>query len=450
MASLSKDKNGSKRIQWADASGKRHTIRLGKINVKAGEAFLARLERLIASKLTGTPIDGQTAQWLAELPDGLYGKLVGQGLAEVRNATEAHTLGAMLDEYFQTMSVKDTTRVRYAQTKRLLLDYFKADRTLDSITTRDGDKWRAWLVGKEYAEAKIGRDVCGARMFFRQAVRWEMIPSNPFEGVKAGPRTSTRKKDFITPEQTRKLINAAPDPDWRCIIALARYGGLRCPSEVLGVRWADVDWAQNRLRVRSPKTERHAGKGERLVPLFPELRAELMDAFELAPEGAEYVVHHHRDRTANLRTHMRRIIDRAGLKDWPNLFNALRASRATELMNQYPAAYCTEWMGHSQAIAEAHYYMVRDEDYDRAASTPIETPRPTEGVSECVSLVSQNASQHEAAPNGNNEPNGAQIEKGSAFMLTPSECCGSLQSEPMGIRGLEPRTPAFSMPCSTN
>jgi len=25
-----------------------------------------------------------------------------------------------------------------------------------------------------------------------------------------------------------------------------------------------------------------------------------------------------------------------------------------------------------------------------------------------------------------------------------------LQDEPMGIRGLEPRTPAFSMPCSTN
>lgn len=49
----------------------------------------------------------------------------------------------------------------------------------------------------------------------------------------------------------------------------------------------------------------------------------------------------------------------------------MRASRATELALEYPVAQCTAWMGHSQAIAEAHYHMVRDEDFDRAASTPI-------------------------------------------------------------------------------
>ena len=43
-------------------------------------------------------------------------------------------------------------------------------------------------------------------------------------------------------------------------------------------------------RSRSPKTEHHAGKGERLVPLLPELRSVLMEAFESAPDGAERVV----------------------------------------------------------------------------------------------------------------------------------------------------------------
>ena len=405
---------------------------------------MAHLERLIACQATNTPIDMQVAQWLNGLPDGLHDKLVRHGLAVARVKREMHTLGSMLDEYFQTMSVKDTTRIRYAQTQRLLLEYFTPDRALETITARDGDQWRAWMVGKGFAEAKIGRDVRGARMFFRKAVQWGMIENNPFADVKAAPQTSQTPKRFITPEETRQLIDAAPDADWRCIIALARYGGLRCPSEVLRVCWADVDWSRDRIRVRSPKTERHAGKGERFVPLFPELRAVLMDAFERAPEGAEFVVHHHRDNTANLRTHLRRIIERAGMSDWPKLFNAMRSSRATELMSQYPAKLCTEWMGHSQAIAQAHYQQVRDEDYTRAASTPIER------VSQGVSQVSHIASQHEAASDCTESQPEAQMNKGPAFMPVPSTRCSLVQTDSMGIRGLEPRTPAFSMPCSTN
>ena len=65
---------------------------------------------------------------------------------------------------------------------------------------------------------------------------------------------------------------ACPNTDWRTIVALCRYGGLRCPSEVLTLKWADVDWEHGRFRVHSPKTEHHPGKEVREVPLFPELR----------------------------------------------------------------------------------------------------------------------------------------------------------------------------------
>ena len=40
--------------------------------------------------------------------------------------------------------------------------------------------------------------------------------------------------------------------------ALSRYGGLRCPSEHLALKWSDVDWDKSRIRVPSPKTEHHA------------------------------------------------------------------------------------------------------------------------------------------------------------------------------------------------
>lgn len=80
------------------------------------------------------------------------------------------------------------------------------------------------------------------------------------------------------------------NPTWRTIVALSRLGGLRCPSEVLSLRWRDIDWHAGRMLVTSPKTEHHLGRGSRSVPLFPELRAVLEEAFELATPRDEYVV----------------------------------------------------------------------------------------------------------------------------------------------------------------
>tara|TARA_R110002072_G_scaffold42064_13_gene118247 strand:- start:29837 stop:31195 length:1359 start_codon:yes stop_codon:yes gene_type:complete len=439
MASLIRDKGGTKRIQFMLAKGDRRTIRLGKINVKAAERFYARVENLIDSVQTATPIDSQTAQWLAELPEDTYSKLVQAGLAEPREATQRHTIGGLLDEYFDTMSVKESTRTRYAQSKRLLLDHFDKDHPLESITTRDADKWRSALESIGYAPAKIARDVSVARMFFKQAVRWSMIPSNPFEGVRAGAQTNRERLYYLNPEDAHKLIEAAPDADWRCIIALARFGGLRCPSEVLGVRWGDIDWDQNRMLVRSPKTERHIGKGERMVPLFPELQTILQDAFDQSPEGAVFVVNRYRSTSANLRTNLNRIINRAGLTAWPRLFNAMRASRATELASQYPAATCTAWLGHTQAIAEAHYHMVRDEDFDRAAATTATkqaaTNSPFESGADSGAHAAQNRAQRQAASTSSEWKSEAQTKEGSALMPTPAGRCNALHIPDNGRGG---------------
>jgi len=40
---------------------------------------------------------------------------------------------------------------------------------------------------------------------------------------------------------------------WRIIIALARFGGLRCPSEVLSLELPHVDWERGRITVAQPQ-----------------------------------------------------------------------------------------------------------------------------------------------------------------------------------------------------
>ncbi|WP_432212231.1 tyrosine-type recombinase/integrase [Anaerobaca lacustris] len=178
---------------------------------------------------------------------------------------------------------------------------------------------------------------------------------------------------FVSHSDIEKVIEACPDIQWKVIFALARYGGLRCPSEVLSLRWDDVNWGRSRLLVRSPKTERHEGGESRVVPIFPELKPILLEAFHEAEEGTEHVVTRYRVQSANLRTQAHRIIKRAGLKPWTRTFQNLRASRETELTERFPLHIVTAWLGNSQIIAAKHYLTVRDEDFERAAKSAHET-----------------------------------------------------------------------------
>ena len=166
---------------------------------------------------------------------------------------------------------------------------------------------------------------------------------------------------YLTAEDTEKLIAAAPDHHWRLLIALARYGGLRTTSEPLALTWADVDWEKNKVLIRSPKT------GNRWLPLFPELRPHLEEAFDRAEPGDVYVFTNTRDAGSNFRTTFEKIIHRAGLLPWEKPFQNMRASRETELTQSHPLHVVTAWIGNSAPIAAKNYLQVTDADFARAA-----------------------------------------------------------------------------------
>ena len=104
------------------------------------------------------------------------------------------------------------------------------------------------------------------------------------------------------------------------------------------------------------------------MPIFPELRPYLQEAFENAPEGARYVIARYRQKNANLRTQLNRILRRAGVEPWQRLFHNLRASRQTEMQSQFPAHVVCQWLGNSEAIAHKHYLTVTEDHFALAQS----------------------------------------------------------------------------------
>jgi len=234
------------------------------------------------------------------------------------------------------MTIKPGTVEHYRRVKRDLIACFGADKPLRDLTPADADRFRLHLIGRGLAENTVRR-ICGrAKQFLTAAVRRRLIPSNPFADLKAAVQANPSRFYYVTREEAQKVIDACPDAQWRLLVALARFGGLRCPSEHLALRWGDVDWAQDRVRVRSPKTEHHAGGESRMIPLFPELRPYLEEVWDAAEPGTEYVITRYRDSNANLRTQLLRIIDKAGLEPWQKPWVNMRSTRETELTEKYP------------------------------------------------------------------------------------------------------------------
>ena len=199
--------------------------------------------------------------------------------------------------------------------------------------------------------------------------------STDWDGIGRGSFVNRSRDRIITMNEYRELLDACPCQDWRTIISLVRIGGLRCPSEVIALRWEDIDWGRNRFTVNSPKTAHHEGKEKRLVPIFDELKTELETLFFMPDgEGKEFVINRYRDPGQNLGTTFAKIAKRAGLPTIPRPFDNMRMTRSNEVYNKYGAFKESQWIGHSGRVRADHYLMITDDDYF-AVSEPTETKR---------------------------------------------------------------------------
>lgn len=378
MASLTTDAKGRRRILFTHPDGKRRKIYLGKFLAKLANGLKVKVESLVSALNARSAPDPETARWVADLDQQMSDKLAAVDLIPRR---ESITLAGFLNRYKSVRSdVKESTRVNWRHTIRNLIEHFSPDKPLRSITCGDAADWRLYLKEQELSEPTIRKRCQNAKQFFAYAMKHHLVSSNPFSELKAGNQANPSRLFFVDREMTAKLIDAAPDAQWRCLIALCRFGGFRNPTETLALKWEDIDWERNRIRVTSVKTAHLAGKESRVIPLFEEIRPYLEECDELAKPGDVHVITRYRDATQNLRTQFQKIIRRAGLNPWPRLFQNLRSSCETELAGRFAIHLVTYWIGNSTPVALRHYLTVRDEDYELAARQWAQSPSVTGGI----------------------------------------------------------------------
>jgi integrase len=390
MASITTEPNGRRRILFVGADGERKSIRIGECSQRDAESVCRHLEALVNFRVGAQALPRETAVWANAIGDKLHDRIARTGVVQPRIGRESVRLEPAITAYLAgRKDLKPATKLVRSQVVKDLAEFFTANRDVRTITPGQADDFKQHLIGKGLAATTIHKRIQVARSFFHALRRRKLIDENPFDGVRMAASGIKDRQKFIPREDIARVLAACPNHDWKVIVALSRYGGLRCPSEVLSLRWEDINWETGRVVVTSPKTEHFADKGTRVIPLFPELRPILMDAFDAAPEGAEYVVDAKYRLAAqgpngwlnaNLRTTFFRIIRRAGLAPWPRLFHNMRASRETELVESYPVQVVTSWLGNTPAVAMKHYLMTTDAHFEAALAAPANAEKSGGGV----------------------------------------------------------------------
>jgi integrase len=382
MASISRDKTGKTRIQFVGPDDKRKTIYLGACTKREAEAMQRRVESILSARLQGREPNQDDAIWLGSLADKMHRKLSRVDLVPERETRPVPLLGDWLRDYVASrQDVEASTRVNCLQVVADLEAYFGVDRPMTSIMQTEAQAFRVWMLTDRSAGclsmSTVNRRCKRARQFFRAALEQGVVEENPFHKVKGGQSINRDRMEFISRDVVDAIMAECPDDEFCLVLALARYGGLRIPSELRELRWSDVDWEKGRIRIQSPKTK-HQGKPSREIPLFDELLQPLLNVLAVA-EGEEYIVPKYR-KQKNLRTPLERAILRAGYERWPKAFQNLRSSRQTELTNDYPAHVVAAWLGNTVDVANKHYLQVTEEHFARAAEKT--TQKTTQQIAE--------------------------------------------------------------------
>lgn len=157
------------------------------------------------------------------------------------------SVGALIDRYLveeMPIQVREDT----ARTYRGLLENWIRPRWgtefIQGVKTLAVEHWLRGIPRSANTKAHI-RNLM--HLLFNCAIRWELAIRNPVDLV----RQSTKRAHLprvLTPEEFKLLLAELQEP-CRTMVLLAGCLGLRV-SEILGLRWGDIDWEKLTLLVQ--------------------------------------------------------------------------------------------------------------------------------------------------------------------------------------------------------
>ncbi len=388
MASLVYPRTGKSKgpsIQWY-VNSRRHTLYLGKCPKNWAREFVRHLERLIEHARFGEPLDRKTVAWLTELDDKWREKLIDKGLAEAAKVTSLEDLVDYCRQRTWKSGVSTTTIDKLNIAAANLFEYFSRSQSIHSITVGDAEEYARWLRihgRRDGRDLELGPTTTCKQLktvngFFRVAMAKEFCQRNPFAGI-AGNVTESDAQQYVSTEVVQAVLEHC-GPPLALRVALARFAGLRHPSEVEALELDWINLPKKRFLVFSPKNERYEHKRWREIPIDPVLLPHLEEAIERADVGERHVCSEKRNLTATAwRNGLMLACQRAAVAPWRSLWHSLRGSRAVDLLDAgVPEHVVCYWQNTGPRALQKHYLRPTADHYSLVNGIAPEIPRQAE------------------------------------------------------------------------
>ncbi len=197
-----------------------------------------------------------------------------------------HTFGEACDEWLRYVEHdrerRPSTVRDYRNTvRRYLLPHFGADTPVARLTTDDIDAFREGLLEDgRLSRRTIQKILVLLHGILKRAKRRKWIATNPAEDAERIALKRSGDFNVLSPVEIEAVVRAARDEQDAAIFLTAAYTGLRM-GELRALRWADVDFAGERILVRKGVTRWEEGGPKsgrvRSVPLVNQV-ARALDA----------------------------------------------------------------------------------------------------------------------------------------------------------------------------
>jgi integrase len=154
-------------------------------------------------------------------------------------------------------SVAPRTWTRYEQLIRCHATPALGTLPLEQVTPRHLQQLYSEMVKAGSGQGTVLQTHAVIHRALKQAVLWNLIPRNPADAVNR-PKPHRQEMQTLSPEQARKLLEAARGDRLEALYVIALTTGMRL-GELLGLRWKDVDLDQGVVHVQVTLQRTKAG-----------------------------------------------------------------------------------------------------------------------------------------------------------------------------------------------
>ena len=274
----------------------------------------------------------------------------------------------------QGKSQSHISNVQYMATS-LLYKHFGPLMPLDLINYADGivpfiNHMRSIpssRTGSVRSQASINRYCCFLRTIFNFAVANGLMAQNPMTQWR---KTKEPPRQFqISLEDVSKIMEHA-DAHVRWAIEVCFNLGVRSgDSELLSLRWSDVDFIKKQVRVFGRKTQSH-----RIIPIKDAFLERLREMRAIS--RTEFIIEYRGKRVNRIQKAFRMACRRAGIEHSVRMYDLRHMFATYMLSNGADLAAVSKLLGHSSITMTANvYYQYLEGEKERAVTLLPDLPQ---------------------------------------------------------------------------